>query len=288
MPDIEQYKPGLSRNPGLVRQLSEFQKNPRSLVFVSLAESYRREALPNQALEILDEGFVYHPGLASAVLCRARCLFDLRRYAEALADTRALLAVNPNNIRAHKLEADIYVRLGQRKAAIRALTQVVGLYPQDLEAVKSLEQLENLETRQVIPTQRLSRASVDTAPAKGKIEEFQVGSFGESIAAIDAMGDQPTQPELAQAEGDEPTFATRTIAELYLRQGLHGKAWKVLRMILRDDPSNQWAREVLQELETDGIVLPASVKKAESALERKAKALERLLSQVRIWKKAGA
>jgi hypothetical protein len=53
MPEIEPYKPGLVRNRGLIEQLKEFQRNPRSLVFVSLAESYRAEGLPHQALDIL-------------------------------------------------------------------------------------------------------------------------------------------------------------------------------------------------------------------------------------------
>jgi tetratricopeptide (TPR) repeat protein len=292
MSDVEQYKPGLGRNQSLVNQLKEFQRNPRSLVFVALAESYRQQGLPNQALEIIEEGLPHHEGLASAILCRARCLYDVRRYADALNDTRSLLASNPNNVRAYKLEAEIYVRLGQRKAAMRALTRVVSLFPQDVEAIRALEQLENLELKQKIPTQRISRASLDTAPSQGKIEEFQVGNFSESLAAINNEVDQHVEIEESQDhELEEPTFATRTIAELYLRQGLEGKARKVLRKLLREDPRNAWAREVLQELESDGIVLSASnknVTRLDAALQKKAKFLERLLAQVRLLNKAGA
>lgn len=289
MSDIERYRPGLGRNGPLVQQLKEFQRNPRSLVFATLAESYRQEGLAEQALDILEEGLEYHPGLPSALLCRARCLFDLRRYAEALSDVRALLGKNPDNLKAHKLEAEIYVRLGQRKAAIRSLTRVVSLFPQDREAVKALEELENLESKQRIPIERLSRASVDTPPAVGKIEEFQVGSFSSSLAQIQVPGTDSSIEEAEDGE-EEPTFATRTIAELYLRQGLRRKAIRVLRALLRDDPAHTWARETLQELESNGIVLPASekVEPRESSLQRKAQTLEKLLAQVRLLKKEGA
>lgn len=309
MAEIEPYKPGLVRNQGLLQQLKEFQRNPRSLVFVALADSYRQEGLPHQALEILEEGLAYHPGLASAVIAKARCLFELRRYAEALAETQAAIRTNPQNLKAFKLQAEIYVRLGQRKAAIRALSHVVALYPQDVEAVRSLEQLENLEARQFIPVQNISRASVDTAPAAGKIEDFQVGSIGESLSSIglEEVKEEPqleaVQPApMIQAEATpaaateeveeaEPTFATRTIAELYLRQGLKAKAVRVLRKILREDAANQWARETLQELESDEIVLPAKPQQApkpSSSLQKRAKALEMMLARVRLLKRLGA
>lgn len=305
MAEIEPYKPGLVRNQGLLQQLKEFQRNPRSLVFVALADSYRQEGLPHQALEILEEGLTFHPGLASAVIAKARCLFELKRYAEALAETQAATRTNPQNLKAFKLQAEIYVRLGQRKAAIRALTHVVGLYPQDVEAVRSLEQLENLEARQFIPVQNISRASVDTMPPAGKIEDFQVGSIGESFSSIGVEEPREEEPKLEavqpakpaplpvveEAEEAEPTFATRTIAELYLRQGLKGKALRVLRKMAREDSANQWARETLQELESDEIVLPAKPQQApkqSSSLQKRAKALEMMLARVRLLKRLGA
>ena len=180
----EQYRPGLGKNQGLVEKLREFQRNPRSLVFVSLAESYRTEGLASQALEILEEGLAHHAGLASAVVAKARCLFDLKRYAEALSETQLALRNNDQNLKAHKLQAEIYVRLGQRKAAIRALTRVVTLYPQDGEAVRALEELESFEQARAVPAAAaMPRASVDTPPAAlGRIEDFQVGSLSGSLA----------------------------------------------------------------------------------------------------------
>ncbi len=302
MIEREPYRPGLVRNQKLVQQLKELQKNPRSLIFVSLAEIYRSEGLPHQAIEILSEGLGHHPGLASAMLGKARCLFDLRRFAEASSLCRELLRANPENIKAHRLHADIFVRLGQRKAAIRSLTRVVSLFPQDLEAVRALEELENLETGIFVPPEKVSRASSDSAPPTlGRISDFQVGSFSESFAAIppeeiEAPLVQPKFLEVrvsADAEpddGTEPTFATRTIAELYLRQGLKQKAVKVIRKILQEEPMNVWARETLQDLGSDGIVPRAQpqVPPQRNALTQRAKVLERMLAQVRLRKTRGA
>lgn len=304
MMDKEPYRPGLGRNESLVRQLKELQKNPRSLVFITLAENYRAESLPNQALDILEEGLDIHPGLASALIVKARCLFDLRRFGEASLVCREILSANPANIKALKLQADVFVRLGQRRAAIRALTQVLTQFPQDREAAKSLEELENLETGVIVAPERVSRASVDAPPhSLGRISDFQVGSFQDAMAAITdagfesdsdsdsgsgsvsviAMLPAPSEEE----DSSEPAFATRTIAELYLRQGLKGKARKVLRKILQEDPAHEWARETLQDLGSDGIVPLAQKSPVDSqraALAAKARILEQMLAQVRLRK----
>jgi tetratricopeptide (TPR) repeat protein len=294
MREEERYQPGLARNENLVKQLKELQQNPRSMVFMALAETYRAENLPHQALEILEEGLGNHPGIAGALVAKARCLFDLRRFGEAAAACKEILQSNPENIKARKLQADIFVRLGQRKAAIRALTAIVTRFPQDKEAVRSLEELEGLEAGPLFPPERLSRASVDIPPALGRISDFQVGSFSESLAAIPRGVELPDPREAREEEeeeeeevGSEPAFATRTIAELYLRQGLKRKAIRVLRKILIEEPLHVWAREALQDLGSGGIVLPAQKSQASSRrglLEAKAKLLERLLARVRLGK----
>jgi hypothetical protein len=124
--------------------------------------------------------------------------------------------------------------------------------------------------------------------------------LGESWAAIveePPLKEPETQEtELSAAESQppedesEPTFATRTIAELYLRQGLKAKAVRVLRKILREDEANLWARETLQELESDEIVLPARPQPSNrsSLLKKRAKALELMLARVRLMKRLGA
>jgi tetratricopeptide (TPR) repeat protein len=297
MANQETYRPGLGQNQNLVQQLKELQRNPRSLVFVTLAESYRTERLPHQALDILEESLAFHPGLASALIVKARCLFDLRRFAEASHVCRQILTANPENIKAQKLQADIFVRLGQRRSAIRALTKVVSLFPQDREAVKALEELEGLETKIIAPPERLSRASSDAPPAAlGRIVDFQVGSFSETLASIPeeapaAVVEVKTplariaEVEEFEDESPEPTFATRTIAELYLRQGLKAKAMKVLRKILQEDPGHAWARETLQDLGSDGIVPVAQkppVDSRRTALAARARMLEQMLAQVRL------
>jgi len=300
------YRPGLEKNRELVDLLKEFQKNPNSLVFLPLAEAYREEGLIAQALEILEEGLVYHPELPGALLIRAKCFVRERRYADALGTVRFVLKKNADNIKALKLGAEVCLLLGQRAPAMRYLERVVTLFPQDQESARALEELENIEAKKKIPIQEIIRASSDfVAHSPGRIEDFQVSEMEESLkhlnsesqldefqeVEIGALTDQQefaSRTSMATPEY-EPTFATRTVAELYLRQGLKAKAIRVIKKMLREDAANSWAIETLQDLESDGIV-PTSklvVEKsplAPSVREKKSPkvaTLERLLAKVR-------
>lgn len=278
----EPYSPGFSKDQGLVKQLQEFQKNPRSLVFVALAENYRKRGLLQQADEILNEGLVVHPDLSSALLLKAKIAFDQKKYASALDQLERLLQKNQDNVRAHKFKAEIFLRLGQRRAAMRALESVLRLFPQDLEAVKSLEELENLESDVKVDVRKISTVSSDSLRTSGKVEEFHVCNLhgpGARIETETLISEASAPMDEEDAVGQMPAIATRTIAELYLRQGLKKRAVAVLRRMLEEDPGHVWARESLQELEINGIVPQKTgpVRSPRERLEAKARVLETML-----------
>ncbi len=283
------FQIGLSKDKELMKLLREFQRSPGSLSFVALAEQYRKKGLLEQALEICDEGLRFHTDLSSALLVKARCFFDQRRYSDALNATAKIILQNPENLRAHKMRAEIFTLLGQRGAALTSLGTVLRLFPQDEEARKAFEELRGLQSTKdasVKAAERLSGAGA-LVSSVGKIDDFQVGNPAilEQWRGTNAPVEAVTQIAHEDAEAEEePAIATRTIAELYLRQGLTLKARAVLKKMLRDNADNQWARETLQDIRSDGIVLPADREAAakKQKLERKLQFLERLLTQVRL------
>lgn len=300
----EPYRPGLSQDKTLVAELKELQKRPNSLVFASLAERYRTKGLARQALEILEEGLTKHPEFAPALVVKARCCFDLRRYADCLEILEGVLRRNPENIKAEKLRAEVFQRLGQKQAAIGALTRVIGLVPMDREAHKALEELRNLnEARVEMQAVRTADfASIPPSPSRGELKDFEVRSIAES--QIFATGVVPeTTPAVANLKQDEVadswneedeaaagpfednTFATRTVAELYLRQGLQDKAKRVLALMLHKDASDDWARETLQKLSATNDKTRSS-QAQRTQLMLKAQYLERLLVRVQSAKRA--
>lgn len=268
------YIPGLSRNTDLVAKLKEFQENPESLVFVSLSEEYRKQGYPAQALEIVREGQLFHPKLVSAWMCEARILVDLKRFAEALLVTAKILKDSPEHIRAMQLRADIFSRLGQRMAAIKELRKILFLFPDDQNTSAQIIALESVEDESKTDT---PLALIGKPEAKGALEGFEVKSIKEI---------EPVQEELVAHEyvpdAVSDTFATRTIAELYLRQGLNSKALAVLKRILASDPANHWAKEAMRNIQANSS-LPDQTNKVvlerQTILSKKAQYLERALTR---------
>ena len=305
----EPYRPGLSQDRTLVDQLKELQKNPNSLVFAALGERYRTKGLVRQGLEILDEGLAKHPEFAPALVAKARCLFDLRRYADCLEIVEGVLRRNPENIKAEKLRAELFQRLGQKRAAIGALTRVIGLVPNDRSAHKALEELKNLDVEAPQKGASVFPAfSTDMPDVRGELRDFEVRSVGDTRISelpeaddtvgieirqkpeaklADSVADSWDEEDEAEASpiGGDITFATKTVAELYLRQGLEEKAKRVVEMMLRKTPGDAWALETLRKFSiSSGKNKVSQAKRTQLML--KAQYLERMLARVQSVKRA--
>lgn len=304
----EPFQLGLSKNQTLTNLLREYQDDPRSRVFAKLADEYRKQGLIAQALEIIDEGLEFHPGFSAGLLVQAQCYFDKRRYADCLKILGKMLRDNSQNYRAERLRSDVYLRLGQRRAAIESLERVLEMVPQDSEVRKHLEELENLEFSTALPVVTNAPASTDRAPApesdwflgsKGEVEEFEVSDLGDlwsetvehSEAVVDSqLVSENTEENAASGASTDslasladPEFATCTIAELYLHQGLKEKAKQVLEIILKREPNNEWARERF-EAEFGNPHPSMTVSKRHDLMVR-AQILERLLKNVNSYRK---
>jgi tetratricopeptide (TPR) repeat protein len=305
--DKEPYKPGLSRDSRLVTQLEELEKNPNSLIFASLAERFRQNGLIRQAIEIIDEGLERHPDFGTALVVKARCLFDLRRFADCLALLDRVLKQNPENIKAEKLRFDLYLRLGQKMAAQASIGRVLKLAPTDKDAIKKRSELGLAFS---LDKSKVSQATDhnDNTPLKkidshehGELKDFQVlehessrnvlPAAVESVPTLssDQLAEGWSEEDEAAADSQESpfqgaTFATRTVAELYLRQGLKVKAIKILEAMLLKEPNDSWARETLKKLSPsndNNEIKP--VRRTELML--KAQRLERLLVRVQSLKR---
>ncbi len=235
--------------------------------FVKKAEELRESGDVRGALQILEMGLGQNPGFMSARYIRAKCNADLRRFADSLQELEEILQAVPDHLKARKLKVEIYLLLNQHRAAMVELTDLVERYPQDYEAVRALERLEDFLQGQ-IPASRptMTRASTD----------HRLSGFQEARTAS-----LPTSKE-SDFDTDEPAFATRTIAELYLRQGHKAKAKNVIKKILSENPGDTWAAGALRDLESESR-LPKAANSATNAVTvkaRKIRVLERLLARL--------
>jgi tetratricopeptide (TPR) repeat protein len=126
------------------RYQSLYDQDPSSRIFAPLAEAYRKEARFEQALSIAERGVLEHPHFASGRVTLGRILIDLGRVEEALDHLEKAVETAPENILAHRLLAESYLQLKDRKNALKSFKMVLFLNPSDDRAEKQIRRLESI------------------------------------------------------------------------------------------------------------------------------------------------
>jgi len=186
-------------------------KDPRSTVFVPLAETYRQLGLLDDALEVASRGAQVLPRFSPGYTVLGRIQAQRGDLAAAVTAFEKALLLDPENLTSLKGLAKVRMRRGERTQAEQLLQRATALKPDDSVAQKML-------------------AALGSAP----------------LAAPEPPPSGDGETETLTAEGDP--ISTATIAEIYIRQGFFGRAQKVYRDLLQVDPHNEEIRRKLVDL----------------------------------------
>lgn len=223
--------------------------DPRSTIFVSLSEAYRKMGLLDDAYAVAVKGLEQLPDYAPGhvVLARVRCQ-----------------------------KGDLP---GSRESFSRALE----LEPDSLAALVGFSRLYLLQDQMAEARVLLLRAR-ELSPADPVINKLLLG-LPEPVPEETNEPSVAAETELPPAEdtsaaSPEPLISP-TLAELYLKQGMTDKALELYRELLQRDPDNLDLRRRIRDLESppsDSEVAPAFVVEAESQGAEEAAAAESDLS----------
>lgn len=122
-----------------------FAKEPRSKVFITLAEEYGKTGMWEEAVAVLEDGLKIYPGFITAMVALGRAYEQLNQQVEAKAILEEAIKLSPDNLRAHRILAKLYVAQGAKEAAIRSCNVILSLHPYDQEAL-------SLRARLDVPT----------------------------------------------------------------------------------------------------------------------------------------
>lgn len=128
----------------LTRYQSIYDKNPKSKVFAPLAEAYRKMGLLDEALKICTKGILSHPEFAGGHLALAKIFIEKNQLEKAIESLLCTTDLSPENILAHKLLAETYMKLRQPKKALHSYKMVLLLTPQDKIIAHRIHKLESL------------------------------------------------------------------------------------------------------------------------------------------------
>lgn len=119
-------------------------KDPRSQVFAPLAEAYRKMGLVEEAFRLCVRGVQYNPNFAGGRIALAKVLLDRDNAPGAQKELEKAIEISPDNILAHQMLGELYLKGKNAKEALRSYKMVLFLAPNNERAQTAVKKLESL------------------------------------------------------------------------------------------------------------------------------------------------
>lgn len=120
------------------------QKDPKSQIFAPLTEAYRKMGLLEEAFRIAVRGVQFNPNFSGGRIALAKVFLDRDNLQAALDELEKAVELSSDNILAHQLLADCYLKSKRPKDALRSFKMVLYLAPTNDKAAKAVKKLESL------------------------------------------------------------------------------------------------------------------------------------------------
>lgn len=120
------------------------QKDPKSQVFAPLTEAYRKMGLTEEAFRIAVRGVQFNPNFSGGRIALAKVFLDRDNVPGAIAELEKTVDLSPDNILAHSLLGDCYLKTKRPKDALKSFKMVLFLAPTNERAAKTVKKLESL------------------------------------------------------------------------------------------------------------------------------------------------
>lgn len=116
-------------------------KDPRSKAFLPLADEYVKAGMWPEAAAVLEDGLKVYPGFVTAMVALGRVYDQLKSVHKAKPILEEALKLSPDNLRAHRILAKIYLHEGARDLAQRSCQVILAVNPHDEEALSMTRSL---------------------------------------------------------------------------------------------------------------------------------------------------
>jgi len=183
----------------LDRLEARYRENPKGRNFAPLADAYRKAGLIDNAIDLCQEGLKLHPDYVSAHIVYGRCLIDKKDDPGAEQVYQKVLTLDPENIIALKVLAEIADRTSHFDDVVQWLTRLLAADPMNGDAAEALARAKGkaAATKAAAPTEPMGE------PAVRDSQLIDVDA-AMADAPTTAMGKPDFQVERAVAEAPPP------------------------------------------------------------------------------------
>ena len=281
------------------------EADPDGRGFVPLADALRKAGNFQESRRILREGLRRHPDFLSGHVVSAWLSLDEGKLDQAETHYQDALELDPRNVAVLRGLSELHLSRGDEESAMPFLEALIQEDPIDLDLPERLQEIRDRLAAEAgadegdrsssgpVPWGNPLRAAgelnwhratlqPDRSPSReegdGEDDVAGEGSAPEpSPEAADQAGDvdvtldppvlivEDGEP-IPEAEDLEDSLVTPTLGEIYLRQGLLGRAEGVFRSLLQEDPENEYLKKRLDEVQ-ELLDLPGPVREVQSGPE---------------------
>ncbi|MBI5694700.1 MAG: tetratricopeptide repeat protein [Nitrospirae bacterium] len=196
-----------SLSPELDRLSSQLAKDPKSKLFMPLAEEYIKSGMAEEAIMTLEEGLKVHPSYMSARVLLGKAFLEKGDLENARAQFESVVKAIPDNLFAYKKLGEVYKGLGMYPEAKKSYKMVLMLHPKDAEAKNALEMLEGgVPIAEAKPEEK--------KPAQPAPQVFDLTDVGGEEAPAAAMPDAMPEPEAVPDAGVQLGDAGQAVMEM--------------------------------------------------------------------------
>ncbi|MCC2641873.1 MAG: protein of unknown function, TPR-like [Nitrospira sp.] len=117
------------------RLATALAKDPRSKAFLPLAEEYIKAGMWQEAVAVLEDGLTVYPTFVTAMAALGRVYDQLGQPVKAKAILVEVIKQSPDNLRAHRILANLFAAEGNAESALRSCSAILNANACDAEAL---------------------------------------------------------------------------------------------------------------------------------------------------------
>jgi tetratricopeptide (TPR) repeat protein len=174
----------------------QLAKDPRSKVFMPLAEEYGKAGMWQEAAGVLEDGLTLYPGFITAMVALGRVYDQLGQATKAKAILEESVKLSPENLRAHRTLMKIYQSQGLKESALQSCSVILAINPRDEEALSIQSALGGPQAQKKEPA----------APAPSELPKSMKGEPGivSAVPQVAAAISTETIPDPTGQTGERP------------------------------------------------------------------------------------
>jgi tetratricopeptide (TPR) repeat protein len=240
------------------------EKDPKSQVFAPLTEAYRKMGLTEEAFRIAVRGVQFNPNFSGGRIALAKVFLDRDNVPGAVVELEKTVDLSPDNILAHSLLGDCYLKTKRPKEALKSYKMVLFLAPNNEKAAKTVRKLESLtadeyedDLFEMKPLPQLDSVGVDRVTPLRPVNSKSTSELERILSLTDAY-----------IVRNDIEKAFQTLREAERSFGSHPELIKRMKLV------NQ------RHLENENEVVEPPPSRQRQALDRKIEFLRELLDRV--------